>query len=80
VPEVRDASGTLPPETQRYFAFADYMIFSHVYAVQLSADGRDGAVLWVYSTEQLAEIAPTFERFLRMYADDPNSILFPAEM
>lgn len=67
-----------PAEMRERFAFADYMIFSHVYAVRLTAAGEDGPVWWVYDAEQI-EIAPTFESFLRAYASDPNSILFPRD-
>ena len=86
VPEVRDALGELPSEARDCFAFADYMIFSHVYAVRLTAEGRDGPVWWVLPSEppagvpRGAEVAPTFEAFLRAYVEDPDSLLFPTEI
>lgn len=80
VDEVRDAPGELQSDAHNYFAFADYMIFSHVYAVRLTAEGLDGPVWWVFRAEQQVEIAPTFEAFLRAYVEDPDSILFPAEL
>lgn len=73
-------SAKLPVEARDYFAFADFMIFSHLYAMRLAADGRDGPVWWVLDTTQQVEIAPTLEAFLRTYAADPDSILFPPEL
>jgi hypothetical protein len=72
--------GRLPAEARDYFAFADYMIFSHVYAIRLTADGQDGPVWWVFSATEHVEIGPTFEAFLRAYAAEPESILFPSEL
>jgi hypothetical protein len=62
-----------------YFVFADYMIFSHVYAIRLSPAGcaDPHPVLWVLSPTQYEEIAPSFDAFLRMYAADPQAVLFP---
>jgi len=77
--DLRRAAAALPQATREYFVFADYMIFSHVYAVRLSAEGEGDQVLWVLDTEHQAEIAPSFEAFLRAYANDPDSILFPPE-
>lgn len=68
-----------PADAESLFVFADYLIFSHLYAVRLTADGQDAEVWWVLSPTERAEIAPTFESFLREYAADPNSILFPPE-
>jgi len=66
------------PNPATYFVFADYMIFSHVYAVRLSEGGvQTDSVLWVLSPTQYEEIAPSFEAFLRMYGSDPEAILFP---
>lgn len=67
----------LPADAHDYFAFADYMIFSHLYAVRLTADGRDGPVWWVFGAKVQIEIAPTFDAFLRAYVENPDSILFP---
>ncbi len=75
--DLRGELGALPSDAREYFIFADYLIFSHVYAVRLTSDGRDDRVLWVLDATQRAEIAPSFESFLRAYADDPYSILFP---
>jgi len=80
VPEVADAPGESSAEASNYFVFADYMIFSHVYAVRLTTDGRDGPVWWVLGSRQQVEIAPSFEAFLRAYSENPDSILFPADI
>jgi hypothetical protein len=74
------SGAALPDDPQSLFVFADYLIFSHLYAVRLKKDGQDAGVWWVLSPTERAEIAPTFESFLRRYAADPGSILFPPEL
>ena len=80
---VRRLVGSWPerglPDAESYFVFADYMIFSHVYALRLSPPevADPNPVLWVLSGTQHEEIASCFDEFLAMYDDDADSILFP---
>jgi hypothetical protein len=79
--QLRGSPSALPADATEYFAFADYMIFSHLYASRLTADVRSrNPVLWVMDSERVAEIAPSFEEFLRAYARNPDGILFPAKI
>jgi hypothetical protein len=67
------------PDAREYFVFADYMIWSHAYAVRLTAGGSGDRVLWVFHPgggrgPECAEVAASFEEFLADYTRDPDAI------
>ncbi|HEU4386565.1 MAG TPA: SMI1/KNR4 family protein [Blastocatellia bacterium] len=66
---LRDASS--------YFVFADFLIWSHVYAIRLGTRGSDkNNILWICGSKYYS-VAESFSDFLQMYLDNPESIVFP---
>jgi hypothetical protein len=63
------------PDAGEYFAFADYMMWSHVYAIRLTAAGNDAPVVWICGAE-CTELTPTFEALCELYTRDPEAVLF----
>lgn len=94
VPEILAEHGGIPdyreiirhlPVADSYFIFADYFIFSHVYAIHLSQDSTaKNQILWIGGGTSFYVIADSFSDFLEKYLDHPssanNSILFPVEL
>jgi len=71
--------GTHLRDAGSYFVFADYLIWSHVYAIKLSPCRADrDLILWVCGSNYCL-VAESFSEFLQMYLDDPESVLFPSE-
>ena len=66
------------PNASEYFAFADSMIWSHVYATRFDAD-RTGPVLHLCG-DIVTEVAPSVTAFFERYLDDPSSVVWPPEM
>ena len=62
------------PDAAEYFAFADYMIWSRVFAVRLSS-GAATQVVGICG-DSYAYVAPTFEAFWERYLTDPDAVLF----
>lgn len=60
------------PDAEAYFVFADYMIWSHVFAVRAPAvEGAAlGPVVWICGSEY-GVAAPTFADFWEHYLRDP---------
>jgi hypothetical protein len=59
------------PDAEAYLAFADYMIWSHVFAVRAFAgDVALGPVVWICGAEH-GIVAPTFAAFWDHYLADP---------
>jgi hypothetical protein len=78
-PDYRNIVNVLPTP-DKFFVFADYLIWSHVYAFKLSEDRYQPApVLWIYA-DQWYEIAASFENFIVSYLRDYDSILFPKQL
>lgn len=66
---LRDASS--------YFVFADFLIWSHVYAIRLGKTGSDKSpILWICGSKYYSA-AESFSDFLMMYLDNPESIVWP---
>ena len=59
------------PDAESYFAFADYMIWSHVFAVRAGQGGAPlGPVVWICGAEH-GVAAETFAAFWERYLSDP---------
>ena len=63
------------PDAAEYFAFADYMIWSRVFAVRL-ARGSGPTQVVALCGDSWVEIAPTFAAFWERYLSDPDAALF----
>ena len=69
-PDYGRISTTLP-NADEYFAFADYMIMSHVFAVHvLSGSGALGEIIWISGSEH-GIAAKSFRDFWGAYLKDP---------
>jgi hypothetical protein len=69
--------GLAHPET--YYVFAEWLIDSHHYAIQLSpAHGASGKVVCAMGHLHY-EIASSFDEFLRAYLADPESVAHPPD-
>ncbi|HWQ34495.1 MAG TPA: SMI1/KNR4 family protein [Blastocatellia bacterium] len=82
IPDYRAIAHHLP-EASSYFIFADYLIFSHVYAIHLSSAGdEENQIIWIGDGNSHCMVADSFSDFLEKYLADPsnanNPILFPA--
>lgn len=64
-------------EAGSYFVFADYLIWSHVYAIRFGKRGSDKSpILWICGSKYYS-VAESFSDFLQIYFDSPESIVFP---
>jgi len=63
------------PDAANYFAFADYMIWSRVFAVRL-APGLTPTQVVGLCGDSYVYIAPTFDEFWERYLSDPDAALF----
>jgi hypothetical protein len=63
------------PEAADYFAFADYMIWSRVFAVRLAPGSTPTQVVGLCG-DSYVYIAPTFDEFWERYLIDPDAALF----
>jgi SMI1/KNR4 family protein SUKH-1 len=66
--------GRILPSASEYFAFADCMIWSHVFAVRLVPEEAT-EVVWLCGPRYTV-IAPTFAAFWELYLSDPDAALF----
>ena len=55
-----------------YYLFADYLLWSHGYAIDLSPTGQ-GAIV-VVGGESPRQVAPSFAEFVRLYLETPEQI------
>ena len=62
------------PDANQYFAFADSMAWSHVYATRLHASGEDAPVLWICGAE-FVELAPSVGALWAMLLRDPEAVV-----
>jgi hypothetical protein len=71
IPDYGPITKTLPHATS-YFAFADYMMWSHVFAVRVTDEvsGTLGPVVWVCGSEY-GLAAQSFAAFWERYLADP---------
>ena len=74
VPDFGPITRTLPNASE-YFAFADSMCWSHVYATRLTAAGEDSPVLWICGREYKV-LAPDFRSFWERYLDDGEAVVW----
>lgn len=74
IPDYSEIAKRLP-NAEEYFAFADCMIWSHVFAVRLGASSTPTQVVWLCG-DSYAVLAPTFGAFWERYLDDAESMLF----
>jgi hypothetical protein len=64
----------LSPEEGRYFVFADYMIWSWAYAIDLMAPSATaGNVILVGGLRQ-QRVSSTFSEFVRLYVEDSREL------
>jgi len=63
------------PNAAEYFAFADYMIWSRVFAVRIAQGSAPTQVVGLCG-DSYEYIAPTFEAFWERYLSDHDSALF----
>ena len=62
------------PEEGQYFVFADYMIWSWAYAVDLAASSATaGRVILVGGLREQI-VSPTFSGFVRLYTEDSRQL------
>ena len=67
-------------EASSYFVFADFLIWSHVYAIKLGSRRPDrNQILWICGSKHHL-IAESFSDFLQMYLENSDSILFPKKL
>jgi hypothetical protein len=64
------------PSRDNFFVFADYLVWSHMYAVAIADDSEvAGPVIWLDGN--WAWIADSFSEFMQRYSENATSILFP---
>jgi hypothetical protein len=66
--------------TASLFAFADFLIFSHVYMIELrNTASKSGSVYVVYDSKHdfVRKVASTFTDFVKGYVANDYSVLFP---
>jgi hypothetical protein len=67
------------PDADSYFAFADCMIWSQVFAVRMRPKESTTQVVWI-SGAAWAVVAPTFEAFWEQYLVDPAPVLHASQV
>ena len=68
-------------DPQYYFVFADWMIWSQVYAIRLTPNRNDeNHIMWICGSEHCYIIANSFSELINSYLQDPESILVPKEL
>jgi hypothetical protein len=60
------------------FAFADFLIDSHAYAIQLSEDPNEPAPVFIDWGERIEKVADSFSTFIHGYLSDDRRVLFGA--
>ena len=77
IPDCGYIESTLP-EVHSYFVFADFLIWSHVYAVRLSPDPHtSNTVILIANSQYWRLLASSFGEFFSRYAACPESVLRP---
>jgi hypothetical protein len=74
IPDYSQIANILP-DAAGYFAFADCMVWSQVFAVRVGAPGVTTQVVWI-SGASYAVIAPTFDAFWELYLSEADAALF----
>lgn len=71
-PLSEDINAPESPEYKGYYLFADYLLWSHIYAVDLSTAGS-GSIVMVGGKEP-RQVASSFAEFVRLYLDKSEEI------
>jgi hypothetical protein len=75
IPDYGSIATTLP-HADEYFAFADFMIMSHVFAVRIRPASRSlGEVVWICGAKY-GIAAASFSEFWNRYLSDPWEAVF----
>ena len=77
---IKDSPIWVPPITGTtfLFAFADYLLSSHAYMIELQAAADEfGSVYVVYGPEWVRKVATTFSDFVNSYIAHDYAVLFP---
>ena len=62
------------PEEGRYFVFADYMIWSWAYAIDLAASSATAGRVILVGRLREQIVSPNFFGFVRLYAEDSRQL------
>jgi hypothetical protein len=73
-PDYTEIMKTLP-DPDRWFVFVDYLLYSAVYAIRLSAPTESTPVLWVGSGRHHRVVASSFSGFVEIYLTNPHNLL-----
>jgi len=80
IPNYRGIDISLP-EAGSYYAFADWSIWSHVYALRLTRDiDQSAPVIWIGNGQTWRVLFESFDAFLTGYLRDYDSVLFPTDL
>jgi hypothetical protein len=74
IPDYSEIMETLP-EPHRWFVFVDYLIFSAVYAIRLSASAEGTPVIWIGHGRHHRIMASSFSSFMETYLANPCALL-----
>jgi hypothetical protein len=67
---------TSPDSTRKMRTFADYLIFSHWYLIDLGHNSDRGAVFATHDGDEFVKLAPTFKEFIEAYLADPERVAY----
>lgn len=79
--EIREASKELGSESSaadhftHFFVFADYSLWAHAYAIQLTNDRRDPNPVVIVGGDVPIHVATSFSHFIEKYLSDPQQVL-----
>ena len=76
VPDYRRIARKLK-DAGSYFAFADFLIWSHVYAIRIGAPHKKNEIVWICGSHH-SVVADSFSDFIKAYLNDPDDVLCPA--
>lgn len=57
-------------EPELYFVFADFLLWSHAFAMRLSADATGDNTVVLVGPKQPVAIAPSFATFIELYVEE----------
>lgn len=73
MPDYREIVHNLP-NNDNYFVFADFLSFSHVYAVKLLPNRINSQVIWISSGKDFGNVTNTFSEFISLYLVSPGNL------
>ena len=62
-------------EPERYFVFADYLLWSHAFAMRLPAEATGDNTVMLVGAKHPMVVAPSFAKFIELYVED-SSLLY----